>query len=388
MSNIKKLAILGTQYAPPYIYGGEQNIIHYLNKHSSSNKCQVDIYTPKFRKWQHYNTVSNTRNVTRIPVNNIRFFYHFQFAKRLPNYLKCPEYDIVLNTHNELGYNLKLRPHIVRVSSVPSIDFADIGIRPIRLLEKFMRIKVAFNIKRKVLHSCDHIICVTSQVKNEVIQFYQIPEKKITIVGNGVDSTYFRPLGNEQNIELRTFRILYVGRLVQRKNVDLLIRAAKILKSKNINFEVHIVGEGEEKTRLMNLTRALRLDGSVFFTGHKSGQELLDEYQSSHIYVLPTLFEGMPNTLLEAQSCGLPSIVYNFQGAKDIIQNDFNGYVLEENSAEELVDRVIHININKKLRLSMKRNAREFILNRFSWDYIIDSYFDLFCRVKEEYQTL
>jgi len=81
VSQPERIAILGTRYSPPHFRGGEEHVIHYLSRHFAQRDCEVHVYTPEFRKWRDIDASSTAENVTRVPVSNVHFFYHFQFAK-------------------------------------------------------------------------------------------------------------------------------------------------------------------------------------------------------------------------------------------------------------------------------------------------------------------
>jgi len=382
MKTSLKIAILGTRYSPPNFRGGEEHVIHYLNRYFQKRGCLVDVYTPEFVKWREIDAVSTADNVTRIPVNNIRFFYHYQFARKFPHFLKRNDYDVILNTHNPLGINMSVRPQIPIIATTCLGEAAAVqGNSPLKLLERLMRRSFSYQAEKKVIRESDHIICVNDHIQEEVIQFFGAAESKTTVIGNGVDSEYFRPSESAEINPSNQFNVLYVGRLANRKNVQLLVKAAELLKQHHTRFRVRIVGDGPERQDLERLAKDTGVSDIVEFYGRKADMELLELFQSSQVYVLPSRYEGMPLALLEALSCGLPSVVSDFAGAKHIIKNKFNGYILTGNDPKQLAGRLTEIAESSDLLRSMSDNARSVVLHKFSWEKVIDQYYDVIKKV-------
>lgn len=382
-----KIAILGTRYSPPHFRGGEEHIIDYFNTHFRRRNCEVDIYTPKFKKWQQIDDDSTADNVIRVPVSNIRFFYHYQFAARLPRYLKSRRYDVVVNTHSPLGMSLDMGPHVVVINTTCMGEADSVkGFSPKKVIERFMRRTFSLAVERKVARTSQHIVCANHHIVTEVVECLHADPARVTMIGNGVDCDYFCPLPEFPALsDSEPFNVLYVGRLVNRKNAQLLIHTAHQLKtlSPDISrkFAFHIVGYGEERRNLEQLSVDLDVEEMITFYGRQAGQALLDMYQSAHTYILPSRYEGMPLALLEALSCGLPSIVGNFAGADAIITNGSNGFILTDDSAQQCAQYLMQMCQNPRQYAAMRQMARTVILEKFSWDCIIDQYFDVFNEV-------
>ncbi len=374
-----KIAILGTKYSPPFFRGGEEHVIFNLVKYLSKRNYSTEVFAPKFRKWRKLDSTSTATNVCRIPVSNIRFFYHFQFARSLARCLKADETDIVLNTHTALGHNLSFHPHIIVVATT-NLGEANSASRSglLGLLEGLIRRKFAYRIEKRAFQECDHIVCVSDHIMDDLSVNYGIQQEKMSVIGNGVDCTYFSPSVPRERTPDEQFHILYVGRLVNRKNVELLVRAAGHLKSNGGRISVRIAGDGPERSALERLSKDSGLEDMIQFHGICSGNELLNLYRSSDLFVLPSTYEGMPLVLLEAMSCGLPSIVNAFAGAEKVVTEGLNGYILREGTPEELARMILRIHDDSELLISMGGNARRLVLEKYSWDRIVDQYCTLF----------
>ena len=131
-------------------------------------------------------------------------------------------------------------------------------------------------------------------------------------------------------------RVLYVGRLESRKNVDLLLESIKLA---DVGADVRVVGTGEQESRLRQFARELGIDNRVEFRGFRADRALLDEFRWADCFVMPSVYEGMPLTVLEARSCALPVISSPFEGSRAMIPES-TGIVLKAPAAREMFSSI------------------------------------------------
>ncbi|MEK7538398.1 MAG: glycosyltransferase family 4 protein [Patescibacteria group bacterium] len=165
--------------------------------------------------------------------------------------------------------------------------------------------------------------------------------KNVVTVPNGVDIDAIQNSAPSS----RASDIIFAGRLLQNKNVDVLIRAVGILVQKNINLSLFVVGEGPEKEKLQKLTHELELENNVSFFGFlQDPSELYGLMKSSKILVLPSTREGFGIIVIEANACGLPVLTINHErnAAKDLIHEGVNGLLAELNS-ESVAEKILQI---------------------------------------------
>jgi len=152
------------------------------------------------------------------------------------------------------------------------------------------------------------IICVSKSVKNEVLKWYKPNPEKVFVVPNGVNSELFNPKGPNLRNKLRIENskvILFVGRLYKNKNVDLLIQSLQYLGN---DFKLLIVGEGQDKSKLIRLSIDLNFQDRVIFAGFVAYRELPAYYRTADVFVLASTLEGFPKVVLEALASGVPVI--------------------------------------------------------------------------------
>ncbi len=182
------------------------------------------------------------------------------------------------------------------------------------------------------------------------------------VLSNGIELSKFNAnLKHEQfdrqfGLKDENKKILYVGRLMKEKGLDILIKAYGIVNAKVPNTNLIIVGKGHMRRNLEDLANGLGLK-NVIFTGFISDSLLRQAYASSDIFVLPSYAEIQPLVLLEALAMGLPAIGTNVGGIPEMIIEGRNGYIVKPGDREGLAERIITILNDSKLRKEFSRNS-------------------------------
>ena len=220
---------------------------------------------------------------------------------------------------------------------------------------------------RKVLKDADVVLAVSNALKDEIIKT-KIPniEKKVRLHWNSVDinkfkttkeneSKFRKELVHEFNIAADKPIILFVGNIIKRKNVDLLLEAKKQLNTK---ANLVVVGDGPLLEQLKAKAEKEYFDGNlenVYFTGSRTDVE--DIIPSCDLLVLPSFTESFGLVLIEALACGKPVIGSNVGGIKEIITDDV-GLLIDPNDSEDLAKAIDRILTDKNLMEKFKSNAR------------------------------
>jgi glycosyltransferase involved in cell wall biosynthesis len=200
----------------------------------------------------------------------------------------------------------------------------------LKLKYKLQRIFLRWSLNRFTSITCP------SEELVEIVKSWGVT-KPITYIPNGVKQVISR--GHSKQFDLIT-----VCRLVKWKNLDKLITANAELKTKLV-----IVGSGPEEAKLMALAKQTKSD--VTFSGLLPEELVLEYLCKSKIFVLISSYEGLSFSLLQAMACGLPSIVSNIQGNKEVIESEKEGVVIDINEEGSLIEAV-----NLLLGDSMKRS--------------------------------
>lgn len=220
--------------------------------------------------------------------------------------------------------------------------------------------KLAVLLPDRIISSSYH---TTRKLKNELNC-----KKPIHTILNGIEYdiiTKIEPAKEETDI-------IFAGRLVSHKNIDLLIKSIGTIKRKNPTIRLTIIGEGPEKKSLELLTEKLDLKKNIQFLGFlESPDDVYALMKSSKVFVLPSVREGFGIVVIEANACGIPVITIDHKNnaAKDLIEEGKNGFVCEL-SEKEITKRIMETLENNSFQ-KIQKNCIE-LSKKFDWNRIID----------------
>ena len=220
-------------------------------------------------------------------------------------------------------------------------------------------------VERLTTHLTDKMIVVSERTKKDLERIGV--RKKIEIIPNGID---FGEIGKVKASEEES-DIIFVGRLIKDKNVDVLIKAVNLVKKEIPDVKCMIIGDGPEKGKLEKLTyTTLAIDNNIKFMGFlEDYNDVISYMKSSKVFVLPTTREGFGIVALEANACGLPVVTVNHKrnAACDFIINNENGFISE--LSEDDVAEKIFMGLDKKE--DMERRCIE-SARRYDWSEVVD----------------
>lgn len=127
------------------------------------------------------------------------------------------------------------------------------------------------------------------------------------VIPNGIDDTFWCP--GQPTVRAPVFQMLFVGRLHRQKRIDWLLLRLKEESTLPEGWRLHLVGDGPERAALADYAERLGLTKRLIWHGWRSREQLRELYRTLHLLVHPSAYEGMPNTCLEARSCGLPVLM-------------------------------------------------------------------------------
>lgn len=228
-----------------------------------------------------------------------------------------------------------------------------------------------------------HLIVVSQELSRILVQELAVPTHKITVRSCGIDTMHFRSIPRDQareHIKLpeEAFIVLFVGSLITRKGVDILLAAFAGLVEHDPTATLIVVGEGPLRQELEAQTHDLGIEKVVHFVGPKSNEELPIWYSSADIFVLPSLREGVPLVLLEALSCGLPVIVSRAGGMSELVVHGKNGLLVDIGDPTTLERHMRMLLREPHLRTQFRDAARDTVLRWGGTKEEIDAAEDLY----------
>lgn len=261
----------------------------------------------------------------------------------------------------------------------------------------------ASGLKRKILILTDSITCACAThiipegegVKNDLIK-YGITKKPMKVLGygnvRGVDMKYYsrRPevMQLAHNIKKEdVFTFVFVGRIVGDKGINELCWAMDRI-SGIVPARLFLVGNYEDSLDPISdkSREIIEKNSAIEYVGPKYDDELLAYYAASDCFVFPSYREGFPNTVLEAGAMGLPSIVTDINGSREIIRQGENGVIIPSKNFEALFESMIEMMRNKTARERMAVNARRMIKERFEQGYVRKCLYDFYDEVLSAYK--
>lgn len=212
-------------------------------------------------------------------------------------------------------------------------------------------------------------------VSSDFLKYPNI-NKNIAIIGNGVDLS---PFERVEVKKARLFKILFVGRLHPQKGLFYLADAVKIINQKYPQVQVVIVGEGPQEVKLKKYLAKAGLSSKFIFKGKLTGKSLISEYKSSHLFVLPSVYEGFPLTLLEAWAAKLPVVVTAVGEISKLVKNRVNGVVVKPANSQKLSEAIVSV-IENKERENLGLQGYK-VAKQFSWGKIAQKTYQVFEKV-------
>ncbi len=217
-------------------------------------------------------------------------------------------------------------------------------------------------IHKNVLNKASKIISV-SRSADKILDTLVKDKNKRIVIPNGVDASLFNP-GNIKNIP---HSICFVGRLVPRKGVQILIEAFFQLKREIKDAKLFIIGDGRYKSHLVSLVKRKKIQ-DVKFTGYLPPEKITKYYQSCEVVVVPSLErESFGIVALEGMACAKPVIVSDVGGLAEIIENGNDGIVIKRGDTEALSNAILDLFNNPLLSRRMGGNARKKVEKMYDW---------------------
>ncbi|WP_137743702.1 glycosyltransferase [Robertmurraya siralis] len=222
------------------------------------------------------------------------------------------------------------------IHSTPKVEFSS---KLIFLMERLYKLKKAIP------------VAISSTIRKEASELYKLPLDEVELVYNPVQLVKYR----ETSFSNEAITYINVARLEPIKNHKLLLQAFSIINRELPQASLILVGDGKEKKTLEENAVELGIKDKVVFTGNVSNVE--DYLARSDIFVLTSIYEGLPLAILEAMASGLPIIATNVGGIADVIKG--NGLLVESGDLLALSDGMLELARDKEKRVQMSKCSKE-----------------------------
>jgi glycosyltransferase involved in cell wall biosynthesis len=377
------MRILFLNYEYPPLGGGAANATEYILKEfSKTPDLEVELVTSSIDGRYRRETLGERIVIHRLPIGKKAGNLHFQsqadllayswraygFARRL---LRERRFDVV---HAFFAVPCGVLAWVLhkefRVPYVVSLRGADVPgySERFRWLYGLLRPLV-----RVVWRNAAEVIANSEGLRQLALE--TAPKQPISVIYNGVDTLQFSPADRQERAGDGVLRLLCVSRLTPRKGVGYLLEAVAMLKERYGGGKVRlsIAGEGDEKAALMRKAEELGIQDSVEFAGCVAHDDLPAMYRKADLFVLPSLNEGMSNTVLEAIASGLAVLATDTGGTKELVRDGENGFLVAMKDARDIADKAALFLERPELVRTMGEKSRQ-TAESMGWTQVAGAY--------------
>lgn len=189
----------------------------------------------------------------------------------------------------------------------------------------------------------------------------------VSFIPNGIDTCQFSPKTDYS--ETGVFRFLFVGRFQPQKNLFFTLALLNDFHHENgYPFEFHLVGDGPQRDDLMDFSSTLGIANRIVWHPWCSIEDLVFHYRQADCLLNLSLYEGMPNTVLEAMACGLPVVASDVIGNRSVIRHSETGFLCSLKDRGQLFDCLSKMILDRRERQRLGEKSRRWVKERYSWE--------------------
>jgi len=218
--------------------------------------------------------------------------------------------------------------------------------------------------------------CVSEAIKIEALQ-YGLDPAKAWVIRPAVDPDFFCP-GAQPKIQDSTFRVVTVGTANWSKGYEYALLAVRRLLDRGVAAELHIIGDGPERARLLYTIDDLDLQGRVHLHGRLSPEAVRSRLQQADVFLLSSLSEGISNAVLEAMACGLPVVTTDCGGMREAVTDGVEGLVVPVRGPEAMADALTRLALNPAKCQKMGQEGRLRVLRQFALKHQIEKFIEMY----------
>ena len=403
---MNRIAIISVHGCPQALLGGKSagGMNVYVSQIASSlgrKDIEVDIFTRSHASCANrINQVADNVRVIHIDAGNIEDEKDVikdtlsEFENNASNFVnrEGTKYDLI---HSHYWFSGKVGTLLARQWAIPHIvTFHTLSENKIKARIGEMEPEERFYAEQEIAKTADRIVGFSEHEKSILINSYEAPSDRVSVIPCGVDIELFRPytdLSAKKQLGLTNMTVLlYVGRVEPLKGIDVLLKAASIMEH-SANLKVLIIGgddaQDQELCRLKTLAEELNVSDKVIFLGRIEQNELPVYYNAADICVVPSFYESFGLVALEAMACGTPVVASRVGGLASIVKNNITGLLIPWRFPETFADAIDSILANETNRKYMSDQSRTLALS-LSWDSVaqklIETYNSTYCITKSE----
>ncbi len=378
------MRILFFNYEYPPLGGGAGNAAFYiLREFSKIPDLHIDLVTSSIDSEYHLEKNSSNVFVYRIPIGKNKSNLHYQSQKDLLIYFwKAYFFSRKLARRNNYdlshsfftvpcGFISLLLKWKFKIPYIVSLRGSDVPGYSDRFTFIYKLIGPLFKL---IWSKADAVVSNSEGLKKLALETSR--NQKIGVVYNGIDTGIFKP---KESLRPNEKFIITAGasRITARKGLKYIILALSKLIPEFPQISFRVLGDGNERKNLEELSKELKVEKNVEFVGRVPREKTPSYYQEASLFVLPSLNEGMSNAMLEALASGLPIIATDTGGTKELLKDGENGFIIKMKDSDDIAEKIKKLIGNNELREKMGAKSRK-IAENMSWKKIAEEYFNLY----------
>lgn len=354
----------------PYTGGGVAVHVYYLSKllaNKSKNRVILFSVCPRGIKCES----SGALQLNAIYLSPFPFASVSYVLKSLNMFLlvRRKTKANVIHSHTAYPQVMFLAYTMSLISKVPFIVTSHGS--DVRVLRNVRILKV---LQRFLLRKAYYITCVSKEIKQILVNEYGLQNNKISIIGNGYDTTL---VSKRRFAERREKKIVFVGVLRWAKDPTTLIEAFKRISIRHADVKLLIMGDGPLRMKLETQCKELNISDRVTFLGQVSHEKAMETIAGCDVYVLTSIDEGFPTSLVEAMALGKPIVATRVGGVPEIVSDEVSGLLVPPKSPEHVAQAIDRLLNESNLADRLGEVAAERV-KEYSWDNIIGKYEQLY----------
>ncbi|MFB6201637.1 MAG: glycosyltransferase family 4 protein [Halorhabdus sp.] len=377
-----RICLLSKMFPP--ISGGSSMYAYEIANALGERGHDVDVYTQS--KAESESTMAMHDNVSVHTLTKSRkylvTFETLYYSLRVRSVVDLDDYDVIHGTlmpASTIALSDRLTFDTPIVLTSHSFALSEVFAHSPEKLADYL-LKYAFHPMNVVMDNIsarrvDKIIAISEEMREQIVNSYRIDEDSVIRISHGVDTDRYRPREEvHEAVSDDKLTLLFVGRLITRKGVDLAIRSLAAME--NEEAELLIAGSGRLEDQLKQLAQELGVAGRVRFLGYVPDVELPLLYSSADLTLFTSEYEGFGLVLLESLASGTPVVGPPVGGVPDILENGVSGYIVDR-KAQAFASKIDYI-CNHPQRLREMSDAARVTATERSWSRVAREVEDLY----------
>lgn len=305
---------------------------------------------------KHLDLKINRRGIN--PISDIKLLFHYRYLIKTYTPSIVLTYTIKPNIYGGIASRFSKTPYIANITGLGTA-----------VENKGLLQLITTKLYKFALKNANTIFFQNKENMEFMLDRHITGKSHILIPGSGVNTKFFSYINYPIS---DTINFLFIGRIMKAKGIDYYLEAAKKVKEKYPNTIFHIIGDYEENYE--DIISEYQNKGYIQY--HGKINDVREFHKIAHCTINPTYYpEGISNVLLESAASGRPIIASNRSGCKEVIVDNFNGYLFSQRDVEDLIKKIeMFINLSYEQKKQMGLCGREKVDTEFNRDIVVNEY--------------